>query len=147
MNCPNCEAPVPQGSRFCNNSGYALPAAMAAPHVSASRPPPVPQAPRVPMAQPVRARPAKDPSTALVIELAGTLFGFMGLGWLYARYTNRGIMLLVGWFLVVGLAVVLSVVSAGIFAYLWLPGQIAAAVISGLQVKQAMDRDNVQSWA
>ena len=142
MYCPNCEAPIPQGSRFCNNCGHALPEQAAVPRPA----PPLPQAPQAARAQPLQARPAKDPSTALVIEIAGTLFGFMGLGWLYAGYTSRGIMLLVGWLLVVGLAVVLSLVTAGFFACLWLPGQIAAAVISGLQVKQAVERDNQEVW-
>jgi len=133
MQCPNCGATVQSGSRFCNNCGYALPQSAVPPPPAAYNPPPA------------YARPGKDPSTALLIELVGTLFGFMGLGWMYAGYTQRGITLLVGWLLVAITCAVLTAFTVGIFACIWLPGQIIAAVISGLRVKEAVERDNRQS--
>ena len=131
MRCPNCEASVEEGSRFCNNCGFAI-------AEQGPVPQPVPPGARPPVAY---GKPAKDPNTALLIELVGTLFGFMGLGWLYAGYTNRGITALVLWLIVVVVATVISVFTGGFFACLWLPAQIAAAVISGMQVKQAVERD------
>jgi len=125
MNCPNCGATVPEGSGFCSKCGYDLRPRAAAP-------------------QSVYVKPAKDPSTALLIEMVGTFFGFMGLGWLYAGYTNRGIILLLVWLGVVIVAAIITVLTAGIFACLWLPAQIAAAVASGLKVKQAVEQDNRQ---
>ena len=142
MRCPECGATIPENSRFCNSCGNALPEPVPAPQPTAppvAAPPAVAGPPVTPASTMVK--PAKDPSTALLIELVGTLFGFMGLGWIYAGYTSRGITLLVVWLLVVVVAVVISALTAGIFACLWLPAQIAAAVISGLQVKQAVERD------
>ena len=37
----------------------------------------------------------KDPSTALLIEIAGGLFGFLGLGHIYVGRTNEGIVRLI----------------------------------------------------
>jgi TM2 domain-containing membrane protein YozV len=140
MRCPNCEAAVPEGSRFCNNCGHSMPEPSAAPQPPGP-PPPVSQTTTAHMAY---ARPAKDPNSAMIIELVGTFFGLMGLGWLYAGHTNRGIIALVTWLVVVVVAALISVLTGGLFACLWLPAQIAAAVISALQVKQAVERDNRQ---
>lgn len=131
MRCPNCEAVVAEGSRFCNNCGAAI-------VEQGPVPQPISPGTRTPVAY---GKPAKDPNTALVIELVGTLFGFMGLGWLYAGYTNRGITALVIWLVVVVVATVISILTGGFFACLWFPAQIAAAIISGIQVKQAVERD------
>jgi TM2 domain-containing membrane protein YozV len=78
----------------------------------------------------------------LVIELVGTFFGFMGLGWLYAGHTNRGIIALLVWLVVVAIAAVVSVLTGGLFACVWGPVQVIAAVVSGLQVKQAVEKEN-----
>lgn len=122
MQCPNCQAVLPDASSFCNNCGYDLRPRTAAPPG-------------------VYAQPAKDPNMAFLIELVGTLFGFMGLGWIYAGYTNKGVVMLIVWLLIVVVAAVISVLTAGIFACVWLPAQVIAAVVSASQVKQAVARD------
>lgn len=127
MHCPNCGAILAEGSRFCNNCGHSF----------SGQPAAVPLPPYgVPM------RPAKDPSTGMLIEIVGTLFGFMGLGWLYAGYTNRGIAALLIWLGVVVVAAIISVFTGGLFACLWVPVQIVAAIVSGSQVKNTMIRDS-----
>jgi TM2 domain-containing membrane protein YozV len=126
MQCPNCEATISEGSGFCNNCGYDLRPRAAAPQSQQ---------------QVVYVKAAKDPSTALLIEMVGAFFGLMGLGWLYAGYTNRGVILLLVWLGVVIVAAIVTALTAGIFACLWLPVQIAAAVVSGLMVKQAVEQD------
>ena len=131
MRCPNCEASVPDDSRFCNNCGFAMPE-------QGSIQQPVPQSPAAPVTY---AKPAKDPNIALLIELVGTLFGFMGLGWIYAGDTTHGIIALVLWLIVVIVSAVISILTGGFFACLWLPAQIVAAIISGLLVKQRVERD------
>jgi TM2 domain-containing membrane protein YozV len=122
MQCPNCQAVLPDASSFCNHCGYDLRPRAAAPAGMV-------------------AQPAKDPNTAFLIELVGTLFGFMGLGWIYAGYTNKGVIMLIVWLVVVVVAAVISVLTAGIFACVWLPAQVIAAVVSASQVKQAVVRD------
>lgn len=53
----------------------------------------------VPMIAPAQAtllRPAKDRSTALILEIVAGVFGIYGIGWVYAGHTDRGIKTLVG---------------------------------------------------
>ena len=123
MHCPNCGTTVPAGNSFCHECGHDL-------------------RPRVAASQQAYAKPAKDPSVALLIELVGTLFGFMGFGWIYAGHTNQGIIRLLVWLGVVLVAAIITALTAGLFGCAWLPVQIVAAVVSGLQVKQAVERDN-----
>lgn len=130
MQCPNCQVVLAEGSAFCNNCGYDLRPRAAAPPGAA-----VPQR--------AYAQPVKDPSTAFLIEMIGTFFGFMGLGWIYAGHTNRGIVMLVVWLLVVITAAVITALTAGIFACIWLPVQVVAAVVSGLQVKKAVEQGHL----
>lgn len=162
MECPNCKAVVTPGNRFCSNCGHAVSpeaaaqatASPAAVELQAAPPAPaatIPQQSALQATTPSRVAPqqanlprSKDPSTALVIELVGTLFGFMGLGWLYAGHTSPGIIALVAWLVVVIVAVVITVLTGGLFACLWLPVQVVAAIVSGLMVKQAVERDNAR---
>lgn len=70
---------------------------------------------------------AKSKSTALVLEVVAGLFGFLGIGWIYAGETQKGILILIGNFVLQGLVLVFTLffgvictipVSAGVSAYL-----------------------------
>jgi hypothetical protein len=84
----------------------------------------------------------KDPQTALTIEIAAGLFGFLGMGHLYAGRTQEGILLLIGWWVVLVVAVTviifLSVCTFGLglclFPVVWLGGPI----FSGLRLRSIM---------
>ncbi|MDQ3328422.1 MAG: zinc-ribbon domain-containing protein [Chloroflexota bacterium] len=59
--------------------------------------------PATPYGTPPAPPAAKDPTTAFIIELIAGIFGFLGIGHIYAGQTTRGVVLLVCWwaFLVV----------------------------------------------
>lgn len=104
-------------------------------------PPPYgqPQYPPPPPPYGMGAAPApKGKSTALVLELLpGLLFGLMGIGWMYAGKSDKGIWWLVGsigWWLIMG---VVGLVTLG-FGCLCFPLIWVAAGISAYQLNNQM---------
>jgi TM2 domain-containing membrane protein YozV len=70
---------------------------------------------------------AKSKSTALILEVVAGLFGFLGIGWIYAGETQKGILILIGNFVLQGLVLIFTLffgvlctipISAGVSAYL-----------------------------
>jgi hypothetical protein len=62
-------------------------------------------------------RPAKDRSIALILEILPGMFGFLGLGWIYAGDNSKGIMFLIGflaWHFLVVLPVALITAGGGL---------------------------------
>ena len=66
-----------------------------------------------PYGQPPYGQPAKDPTAGLLLELIG-LLGFLGIGWIWSGETAIGIALLIGWFVFLGVEVLLSIVLIGL---------------------------------
>jgi hypothetical protein len=56
---------------------------------------------------------AKDPQTGLLLELIG-IFGFLGIGWLWAGETAIGIALLIGFWVFLGIEIFLSIFLIGL---------------------------------
>ena len=93
----------------------------------------------------------KDPTVALLLELLGIL-GFLGIGHLYAGRTNRGIALLVGWFLydiiavffLIPLVSVGSIVTCGVGCLMFIPLiliWLGIPIGSGLWIKNELDKE------
>lgn len=81
----------------------------------------------------------RDPFVALMLEVIGGVFGFLGIGWIYAGQPAWGIPLLIGYWLldwIVGLT--LSVVTLGAWCCVW-PAQNFGA-ISGYLVYRWLER-------
>lgn len=89
--------------------------------------------------QPTASR--KDSNTAMIIEILAGFFGFMGIGYLYAGYTLGGLLRLFGWFFCMFVAVFLMLVTLGIGLICIFPLMLIAPVISGLMLKQKLERD------
>lgn len=81
----------------------------------------------------------------MIIEIVAGLFGLMGIGYLYAGYTAMGLLLLIGWWVIIGilaaLLFVFTLITLGIgslavfcFAPLW----FLAPIVSGLILKNKM---------
>ncbi len=82
----------------------------------------------------------RDPTIALLLELLGYI-GFLGIGHIYAGRTARGIALLVGWWVYVGVSAVLTILLIGC---LMLFAGLAVPILSGLWIKSDLDRGRVR---
>ncbi|GIW08685.1 MAG: hypothetical protein KatS3mg060_3490 [Dehalococcoidia bacterium] len=86
----------------------------------------------------------KDPSTAFLLELIPGLFGFLGIGYLYAGRTNDGVIRLAAFLIYNLLAwtaiVVLSIVVVGLCLIpVQLAIQIGVPIWSALQLRKEME--------
>lgn len=84
----------------------------------------------------------------MLIEIVGSFFCFLGLGWIYSERTAIGVILLIGyWVLVVFEIVILvffTIITFGIgsLAFFFLPIQnILAGIISGIFLKQTLNAE------
>ncbi|MBX7212693.1 MAG: hypothetical protein K1X39_01640 [Thermoflexales bacterium] len=124
--CPACNAPI----------GPSAPQEPAA----AAPPPPLAYPPAVmgPPAYGYQVVLTKSKSTAILLEVLPAVFtGLMGIGWLYAGYTNKGIILLASsfaWWLIFGCIVL---VTFGLGAFCW-PLVWVGALISTIMLNDAM---------
>ena len=87
----------------------------------------------------------KDPDTALLIELVGGLFGFLGLGHFYVGRTNDGLVRLLVWFVFLAVGwtatALLSVILIGL---LCIPvmgvAQLGIPIWSALSLKSDLEK-------
>ena len=74
----------------------------------------------------------RDPFVALVLEVVGGFFGFLGFGWIYAGRPALGILLLICYWLldwVIGLT--LSIVTVGMWCFVWPAQNLILSAVSG----------------
>jgi TM2 domain-containing membrane protein YozV len=74
----------------------------------------------------------RDPFIALILEVVGGFFGFLGLGWIYAGRPALGIVLLICYWLldwIIGLT--LSIVTLGVWCFVWPAQNLILSAISG----------------
>lgn len=74
----------------------------------------------------------RDPFVALLLEMGGGLFGFLGIGWIYAGRPVMGVLLLVGYWLldwIIGLA--LAIGTLGAWCCIWPAQNLVFGAISG----------------
>jgi len=85
-----------------------------------------------------------NPSTAMLIEIVGAFFCFLGLGWIYSGKAGIGVILLIVYWIVVAVEafiifplITLVTLGLGAVVYVIIPIQnIIVGVISGLIVKR-----------
>ncbi len=118
ITCPRCGAQQPAGARFCSTCGQSLSAPVATPIAST----------------------LPDPNTAFALEIVLGLFGFLGIGRVYAGRVPLGLILLVGWWVVVASGFGGSLMSGGLGCCLWLPVHIVAPIVSALLVKSEVEK-------
>jgi hypothetical protein len=83
----------------------------------------------------------RDPFVALILEIIGGFFGFLGIGWIYAGRPLMGILLLLGYWLldwVVGL--MLSIVTLGLWCFIWPAQNLIFGAISGYLAYRWLER-------
>ena len=74
----------------------------------------------------------RDPFVALLLEIVGGLFGFLGIGWIYAGKPVYGVLLLIGyWLLDWALGLMLAVGTLGVWCCVWPAQNLVFGAISG----------------
>lgn len=101
-------------------------------------PPPPPAAGRAPYG----AAAPKDKTIALLIELLPGLFGFLGIGWLYAGSVGTGIALLLGFIAWNFFAIILDAITFGLFACLHIPANLVIIGVSAYMLNNFVDKQN-----
>ncbi len=74
--------------------------------------------------------PSKDRSLAAILEAIGGFFGFMGLGWLYAGQVGKGLTFLIGYWVYLIVAGLLSTITMGFGLCIFLPISIGLLIYS-----------------
>jgi hypothetical protein len=82
-----------------------------------------------------------DSNTAFVLEFVLGLFGFMGIGWVYGRRTTVGLVILVGWWLLIATGIGGSLMSGGLGCCFWLPVHVVAPFISAILVRNEIEKN------
>lgn len=85
----------------------------------------------------------KDPNTAFLIELVGTFFGLLGLGYMYVGRTEEGVIRLIIWIIYNIIAwVTIVFLSAFVIGCFCIPVQLAVqigvAIWSATTLKNSM---------
>jgi TM2 domain-containing membrane protein YozV len=74
----------------------------------------------------------RDPFIALILEVVGGFFGFLGLGWIYAGRPALGITLLICyWLLDWAIGLTLSIVTLGVWCFVWPAQNLVLSAVSG----------------
>jgi len=82
------------------------------------------------------AKPAKDRSIALILELLPGLLGFLGIGWIYAGQTTTGVIVLAIGVLCNVTFWVIALVTVGFSLCITVPIQLAAVGVSSYLLHQ-----------
>jgi TM2 domain-containing membrane protein YozV len=74
----------------------------------------------------------RDPFVALLLEIVGGFFGFLGIGWIYAGRPAMGILLLLGyWLLDWMIGLTLTVGTLGVWCCIWPAQNLVFGALSG----------------
>jgi TM2 domain-containing membrane protein YozV len=76
----------------------------------------------------------KDKSLAIILEILPAFFGILGIGWIYSGNTNAGIGWLIGFLVWNGIALVLDVITVGIFLCVHIPVNIGIIALSTIML-------------
>lgn len=86
-------------------------------------------------------------TTALWLEIIFGLFGLLGVGHAYAGRLLLGALLMIGWWIFVGIGAFITSITFGIAACVFGPLYIAGPIISGIQARTYIQREySTGSW-
>ena len=124
MICPRCGTQNSDTARFCANCGQTLQSQSVVPPIS------------------FPAQHLPDPNTAFVLELLLGIFGFLGIGWIYAGQVIVGLVMLIGWWVVVISGAGGSFFTGGLGCCVWLPVHFVAPFVSALVIRSEIEKKN-----
>ncbi len=81
----------------------------------------------------------KDRGLALVLEVLGSVFGFMGLGWMYVGKVELGLAWLIGYWIATGALLVFDLITLGLGLCLHIPLAIGAWALSAVLLRRHME--------
>jgi hypothetical protein len=79
-------------------------------------------------------------TTALILEIIFGIFGLLGVGHVYSGRFALGILLMIGWWIFIGIAAFISTLTLGIAGCLIGPMYLAIPIISGIQARTYVQR-------
>ncbi|MDY7042490.1 MAG: hypothetical protein SVX38_16680 [Chloroflexota bacterium] len=83
----------------------------------------------------------RDPFLALMLEVIGGLFGFLGVGWIYAGHAGWGLVLLVVyWLLDWAIGLTLTVFTLGVWCFFWPAQNLILGCVSGYFAYRSLQR-------
>jgi len=86
-------------------------------------------------------------ATALWLEIIFGIFSLLGVGHAYSGRVWLGILLMIGWWLYIGVAGVLSVMTLGFGACVFVPIYFSVPIISGLLARTYVQKEGSNgSW-
>ncbi|HEY8596939.1 MAG TPA: hypothetical protein VIL85_00835 [Thermomicrobiales bacterium] len=145
MSCRTCGTLNPDHSTLCEYCGASLPTPtprrdpFVQRHPSQSTPA-YPPTMAYAVSYPVRGA-TKDPSAGLLIELLPGLFGFLGIGYLWAGETALGLALLLGYWAFWAIVAVVTILSFGLllcFLPFFILLYLAAPIVSALLLQRRL---------
>jgi hypothetical protein len=80
-------------------------------------------------------------TTALILEIIFGFFGLLGVGHVYSGRTALGILLMIGWWVMIGVGAFISTLTMGLTACLFGPLYLAGPIISGIQARTHVQRE------
>lgn len=79
-------------------------------------------------------------ATAMWLEIIFGIFSLLGIGHVYSGRTALGIALMIGWWVYIGVAIFISLITLGFGACLFAPIYLAVPIISGVQARTYTQR-------
>lgn len=84
----------------------------------------------------------RDPVIALLLELLAGMFGFLGIGWIYAGQVKKGLLLLIGYFAFAWLiSFVMIVATLGLWLIVLASQNLIFAAISAYFVYRRLEQE------
>jgi hypothetical protein len=86
-------------------------------------------------------------SIAILLEILFGFFGLLGVGHVYTGRIGLGIAAMIGWWIYLGVAITISMLTLGFAACLLGPLGLAIPIISGIQARTYMtQKGGIGSW-
>lgn len=123
MSCSYCGAKVSRLDAFCPNCGTRLSGGTQS-------------LAGVPLSS--RVKQPKDSGLAFLIELIPGLFGFLGIGHMYAGQVTRGVLLLIGYWAFISFEILAML---GLVGWCLTPLNVLIPIGSAFWLKREMDRE------
>ena len=73
---------------------------------------------------------------AVILELVGGYFGLLGFGWMYGGDLLKGILILFGYMILLGISGFLVAITFGLLGLIFVPLYIIVPIVSAFKVHQ-----------